>query len=289
MREAVRARRTPRSVVAPGPSRFPTVSQGGWHAGRRRLRRQPAPSPWIRPLLHRNRAESALHVSIDHLEHSGHQPLEIEARDGGDAPRSVPGGLEVESDRPTEPQTDRDVTCQDVGVGHGQLGSTPAISSGPGVRPRRGRTYTKRSTVIYPGDTAPTGADGVNRDRRNPVDPARHTMPGTHRGHAIGDATDIGGGATHVEGDHRTVAVMTAQRSGGDNAARGPGQDETAGPVGCVPERDQTTSGRHDETGRDFQTPVERAQIAGNRGCQIGGEDRRRQTLVLPKLRRDVR
>ena len=179
------------------------------------------------PLVHRDQPRRARHLVVHHLQDRRRGPGLVEAERVAD-PGADDAAHRVDVRRAVEAADGAGVDAaeQQVGVGHGRLGTALAVAD----RPRRGaralRPHAQDAALVHPRDAAAAGADGLDVHHRHAE---RHAVGDVllrrRRRHAAAHDGDVEAGAAHVAADEVGEAGGSAEVRGGDDAGGRPRHD----------------------------------------------------------------
>ncbi len=202
------------------------------------------------------------------------------------------GPLAVEPDRPAIDPLGVEVAEDQVGVADRGLGAAEAVARRPGDGAGAPRPDLEPTGLVDPRDGAAAGADGLDGDRGQPHGVVAERPLARRLRHAVGDETDVGGGAAHVEGERARDPERAAEVRGGRDAGGGaghrhpqrmrPGRVHGHHPARGVEEMERHRAGARRETG-DQIVDVARRQRHHRRV-----EHRGAGALVLPELGVDL-
>ena len=157
---------------------------------------------------------------------------------------------------------------QQVSIGHRRMDAALLIAGRARVGAGAGRAHLHAVQFVAGGNGAAAGADLHHLDHRDfhrQTAALHETVGAVHlegageQRLALVDHADLGGGAAHIEGDHRVFAELTGDLPGQDGAARRPGFHQANGKGRGGFDGDETAAGGHEEAG------------AGKTGCASSG------------------
>ena len=155
------------------------------------------------------------------------------------------GAIEIEREVSAEKTRGLQAAEEKIGVGDGGLGAAP-VADRAGIGSGGFGADAKNAGGIEAGERASSGADGVNVEHGNADGRPSDLSVGGSVDRTF-DERDVGGGASHVEGDDAVEAAGAGGGGGADHASGGAGEDGANGLAGGGGERGDASAGLHDE------------------------------------------
>src|SRR6202163_4172013 len=168
-------------------------------------------------------ADGLLHGGVDHANDSGGKLFQRQVGSSffqpiaGDAPRA----LQVEREIAAEETVRLQASQKQVGIRDRGL-QAPAVADGARISCRRFGADVQQAGCVEAGERASSGADRVNVEHWN-ADRKPCDFGLTGSGNGAVDEGDVGGSASHIEGDDALEAGETGGRGGAHPASGGAG------------------------------------------------------------------
>ena len=159
--------------------------------------------------------------------------------------RDAAGAVEIESEVAAEKTRGLQAAEKKIGVGDGGLRAA-SVADGAGIGAGGFGADAQNAGGIEAGERASAGADGVNVEHGD-ADGKADDLGVGGGGDGAFDERDVGGGASHVEGDDAIEAAGAGGGGGADYASGGPGEHGAHGFAGGGGERGDAAAGLHDE------------------------------------------
>ena len=213
---------------------------------------------------------------------------DVEAHRGGQRGQRGAGQRGVQAELATQRGVLAKEAQRERRIGHRRGDAAAAVGRRPGHGPGASRTDLQMAAGIEPGDGSAARPDGVDVERRQ-----RHRQPletrlaGEH-GRAIHDDGRVQAGAAHIQGDDVGDAHLAGECGRADDATGRTRQHQVDRSVlGGLHGHGAPTRAGHQEVTPEA-TLLERAlqprQVGPHHGLDVGIEDRRAGSLVLPVL-----
>ena len=159
--------------------------------------------------------------------------------------REAAGAVEVEGEVAAEKARGLQAAEEKIRVGDGGLRAA-SVADGAGIGSGGFGADAENSGGVEAGERASAGADGVDVEHGDADGEAGDLGVGGGFDFAF-DERDVGGGASHVEGDDAVEAAGAGGGGGADDASGGAGEDGADGFAGGGGEGGDAAGGLHDE------------------------------------------
>src|ERR1035438_5069914 len=254
----------PRAESSPGSAG--TITWGMLRASAKaQAWRPPAPpkatrAKWrgIAGAFNGDNAEGVFHGGVDHADDSGGELVEGEA---DSLPlekflRDAAGAVEIESEVSAEKASGLQAAEEEIRVCHRGLRAA-SVADGAGIGSGGFGADAEYSGGVEAGEGTSTGADGVDVEHGDADGEAGDLGVGGGFDFDF-DKGDVGGGASHVEGDDAIEAAGAGGGGGADDTSGGAGEDGADGFAGGGGESGDAAGGLHDEDarGEGFRLPA---------------------------------
>ncbi len=159
--------------------------------------------------------------------------------------RDAAGALEIEGEVSAEKTRGLQAAEKKIRVGDCRLRAA-SVADGAGIGSGGFGADAENSGGVEAGERASAGADGVDVEHGDADGEAGDLGVGGGFDFAF-DEGDVGGGASHVEGDDAVEAAGAGGGDGADDASGGAGEYGADGFAGGGGERGDAAGGLHDE------------------------------------------
>ena len=238
--------------------------------------------------LHRDHPQRALHGAVGHGQHSFGCLLQARAHPVGHAPQHGLDRFPVQRCGPPQEPPDGQPPEPHVGVRDGKGASAPPVARRPRLGPGALRPHLEGASGVQPRDAAAPRAHRVDvqhwHRHRLPVD---GKLAGPERSSRA--QGDVGGRASHVEGDHLVEARSPSPVQRPHHAAGRTGQHGVHWLARGPPHRHGSAVGAHD---RDPLRPgplLDPGQVARDHRRHEGVDHRGGGPFVLAELGQQAR
>ena len=245
--------------------------------------------PHVIALLHRDAADGAHHVGVDHGDDAVGRLLEVQIGFIADLVLDgLLGQLDIHIHTAAQDLLLIQLAQDDVGVGDTGILTAPHVAGGAGGGACALGAHFQGAALIDFGNGTAAGADRDNVDHGDAGGISLHLPLVGYLGSEILNEGDVRAGAAHVKGDDFVRAALTADKGGGDDAGRGPGHGGLDGAVHRLLDGDNGAVGLgdigfHPDTNALHGIP-EIIYVLFHHRAQVAVEHGGAHAAVLPEL-----
>ena len=204
----------------------------------------------IAAALDGNDADGFFHGGVDDADDAGGELIDCQATSLllEKFLREAAGAIEIEREVSAKKTGGLEATKEKVGVGHGGL-SAASVTDGTRIGAGGFRADAKNTSGVEAGEGASASADSVDVEHGNGDGEADNLGIGGGGDFSF-DEGNVGGGASHVEGDDAVETAGAGRGGGADDASCRAGEDSADGLAGGGGECGDASTGLHDEDAR---------------------------------------
>ncbi len=238
--------------------------------------------------FHRHPAQRPRHGGVGDLDDAECSFLKVQVQRLCNGRNGAPGSLDIEADTVPEPRLRVEIAEHGVGIGDRRRSATAAIAGRAGFRPRALGSHGQAARPIA-HDRTTSRTDRVTRQHRLTQRSIPEHPAVRHLRLSIDDQADVGGGTTHVEGEHSRCAELARNADRRRYTSRRPGHRHHQGAPLDRGNRNHGSGGmEHLQAGPNRQALLQLTQIFDSNRHRRRIEHRRRRALIFSRLRIDL-